>query len=103
MSRATTGKEQTHSTSPSNVGNANPSKSMSKAIAQYIVDARLHALLEQQSSSGCRLPEHHLLLPSMNSGAFHSDALCIWMPLWNLFLDHIHIALSILMPSMQSC
>ncbi|GAB4829548.1 hypothetical protein Ancab_019219, partial [Ancistrocladus abbreviatus] len=50
VSRATTGKKQTHSTSTSNVGNTNPSKSMSKAIAQYTVDARLHVAFEQRSS-----------------------------------------------------
>ncbi|GAB4850793.1 hypothetical protein Ancab_030093 [Ancistrocladus abbreviatus] len=52
VSRATAAKKLTQSASTSNVRNTNPSESMSKAIAQYTVDARLHAVFEQSGESG---------------------------------------------------
>ena len=54
--RASNSHNQIHSASTSNVrmnvNNSNPSDSISKAIAQYTVDARLHAVFEQSGESG---------------------------------------------------
>nr|UXN77255.1 phytochrome B [Selenicereus monacanthus] len=55
-SRASNSHNQIPSASTSNVrmnvNNSNPSDSISKAIAQYTVDARLHAVFEQSGESG---------------------------------------------------
>lgn len=55
-SRASNSHTQINSASTSNarrnVNNNNPSDSISKAIAQYTVDARLHAVFEQSGESG---------------------------------------------------